>query len=80
MVSHSNEDLIDYVDDNGLSTNGAAVPSSKGAADATAMDVEGDNTKKIFPMIHSTGFRDFVLKPELLRAIRDLDFEHQPSE
>lgn len=29
--------------------------------------------------IHSTGFRDFLLKPELLRAISDLGFEH-PSE
>jgi ATP-dependent RNA helicase UAP56/SUB2 len=28
---------------------------------------------------HSTGFRDFLLKPELLRAISDLGFEH-PSE
>lgn len=29
--------------------------------------------------VHSTGFRDFLLKPELLRAISDLGFEH-PSE
>jgi len=29
--------------------------------------------------IHSAGFRDFLLKPELLRAIQDCGFEH-PSE
>ena len=29
--------------------------------------------------IHSSGFRDFLLKPELLRAISDCGFEH-PSE
>ncbi|TYH22619.1 hypothetical protein ES288_A04G143500v1 [Gossypium darwinii] len=29
--------------------------------------------------IHSSGFRDFLLKPELLRSIVDSGFEH-PSE
>ena len=29
--------------------------------------------------IHSSGFRDFLLKPELLRAVVDAGFEH-PSE
>ena len=29
--------------------------------------------------IHSSGFRDFLLKPELLRAVTDCGFEH-PSE
>ncbi|TYH95414.1 hypothetical protein ES332_A12G103900v1 [Gossypium tomentosum] len=29
--------------------------------------------------IHSSGFRDFLLKPELLRSIVDFGFEH-PSE
>ena len=36
-------------------------------------------TKKGYVGIHSTGFRDFLLKPELLRAIVDCGFEH-PSE
>jgi len=35
--------------------------------------------KKGYVGIHSTGFRDFLLKPELLRAIVDCGFEH-PSE
>ncbi|CAA2989634.1 DEAD-box ATP-dependent RNA helicase 56 [Olea europaea subsp. europaea] len=29
--------------------------------------------------LHTSGFRDFLLKPELLRAIVELGFEH-PSE
>jgi len=49
-----------------------------------ALDVINDNksseiAKKGYVGIHSTGFRDFLLKPELLRAIVDCGFEH-PSE
>jgi ATP-dependent RNA helicase UAP56/SUB2 len=32
-----------------------------------------------YAAIHSTGFKDFLLKPELMRAIADAGFEH-PSE
>merc|ERR1712147_429217 len=40
----------------------------------------GDDAKKgNFAAIHASGFRDFLLKPELLRAIVDCGFEH-PSE
>uniref|UniRef100_A0A1I8EZ32 RNA helicase n=1 Tax=Wuchereria bancrofti TaxID=6293 RepID=A0A1I8EZ32_WUCBA len=35
--------------------------------------------KGTYASIHSSGFRDFLLKPELLRAIVDCGFEH-PSE
>jgi superfamily II DNA/RNA helicase len=35
--------------------------------------------KKGYVGIHSSGFRDFLLKPELLRAVVDCGFEH-PSE
>jgi len=35
--------------------------------------------KKNFSTIHASGFRDFLLKPEILRAIVDCGFEH-PSE
>ncbi|KAH3685472.1 hypothetical protein WICPIJ_003555 [Wickerhamomyces pijperi] len=41
---------------------------------------EGDDAKKgSYVGIHSTGFKDFLLKPELARAIVDCGFEH-PSE
>jgi len=32
-----------------------------------------------FAGIHTTGFKDFLLKPELMKAIEDCGFEH-PSE
>uniref|UniRef100_M4CPF3 RNA helicase n=1 Tax=Brassica campestris TaxID=3711 RepID=M4CPF3_BRACM len=41
--------------------------------------VNGDAVKKGYVGIHRSGFRDFLLKPELLRAIVDSGFEH-PSE
>lgn len=37
------------------------------------------DVKGSYVSIHSSGFRDFLLKPELLRAIVDCGFEH-PSE
>jgi len=39
----------------------------------------GEQKKGSYVAIHSSGFRDFLLKPELLRAIVDCGFEH-PSE
>ena len=47
--------------------------------------MNGPNSKRVlFPRghyvgIHSSGFRDFILKPEALRAVVDCGFEH-PSE
>ena len=38
-----------------------------------------DAVKGTYVSIHSSGFRDFLLKPEILRAIVDCGFEH-PSE
>jgi ATP-dependent RNA helicase UAP56/SUB2 len=40
---------------------------------------EGETPKKQSVSIHATGFRDFLLKPELIRVIVDCGFEH-PSE
>merc|ERR1711979_102483 len=41
---------------------------------------EGGEAKKGgYAAIHASGFRDFLLKPEILRAIVDCGFEH-PSE
>jgi len=44
------------------------------ATQAAKKEVKGS-----YVSIHSSGFRDFLLKPELLRAIVDCGFEH-PSE
>jgi superfamily II DNA/RNA helicase len=38
-----------------------------------------DKKKLTFTGIHATGFKDFLLKPELMKAISDAGFEH-PSE
>lgn len=61
-------ELLDYEEDE--EPQGApesAVPAGK-------KEVKGS-----YVSIHSSGFRDFLLKPELLRAIIDCGFEH-PSE
>jgi len=66
-----NEDLLDYEDEE---TNEQGVV--EGAADAPA---KAAPVKGTYVSIHSSGFRDFLLKPEILRAIVDCGFEH-PSE
>jgi ATP-dependent RNA helicase UAP56/SUB2 len=50
------------------------------AKDAAAVGGDGKESKKgHYVGIHASGFKDFLLKPELLRAIVDAGFEH-PSE
>lgn len=79
------EDLIDYSDEELQTTDaGAAAPAAatNGATKKGDLTVSGGNAdqkKGSYVGIHSTGFRDFLLKPELLRAITDCGFEH-PSE
>jgi ATP-dependent RNA helicase UAP56/SUB2 len=77
-MSHE-EDLIDYSDEEIQPTevpaNGNAAATKGGL---TAGDAAGDK-KGSYVGIHSTGFRDFLLKDELVRAITDCGFEH-PSE
>lgn len=60
------------------------VPASTTATTAAstlddASAVDSKDQKGSYVGVHSTGFRDFLLKPELLRAISDMGFEH-PSE
>lgn len=74
-MSNNEEDLIDYSDEEIGTNETAAANGKKGELDAaTNVDKKGS-----YVGIHSTGFRDFLLKPELLRAIGDCGFEH-PSE
>ncbi len=84
-MSHE-EDLIDYSDEEIPTTDGAATATATGATNGDAakkgdLTVSGGNADKkgSYVGIHSTGFRDFLLKPELTRAITDCGFEH-PSE
>lgn len=69
------EDLIDYSDEE-IGTNETTAANGKKGELAAATNVD---KKGSYVGIHSTGFRDFLLKPELLRAIGDCGFEH-PSE
>lgn len=82
------EDLIDYSDEELQTTEAANAPAASAApANGDAPAKKGDLTvtggradkKGSYVGIHSTGFRDFLLKGELLRAITDCGFEH-PSE
>ncbi|TIB00903.1 hypothetical protein E3P94_01590 [Wallemia ichthyophaga] len=67
-----NEDLIDYEEEE-------VAPQQQQEQQPAQPTEEGKDKKGSYVGIHSTGFRDFLLKPELLRAISDLGFEH-PSE
>ena len=88
MSAHDNEDLIDYEDD--VPPNVAT--STMNGATAEGEDKDKKNFSGIhstgfryFLYLHimlasqKKNCRDFLLKPELLRAISDLGFEH-PSE
>ncbi|KAF9275678.1 Suppressor of the cold-sensitive snRNP biogenesis mutant brr1-1, partial [Linnemannia elongata] len=74
MTDH-HDDLVDYEEDDDVIQSINAVPT---AAQPDAAE-EAKDKKGSYVGVHSTGFRDFLLKPELLRAIVDCGFEH-PSE
>lgn len=64
------DDLLDYEDEEN--------PEQTATETAGAVD-QKKGVKGTYVSIHSSGFRDFLLKPEILRAIVDCGFEH-PSE
>ncbi|GAB1604958.1 spliceosome RNA helicase DDX39B [Argonauta hians] len=69
MADNENEnELLDYEEEDNETT-----------ADGTGDGPAKKDVKGTYVSIHSSGFRDFLLKPELLRAIVDCGFEH-PSE
>jgi len=64
------DNLLDYEDEEATEQ----VPVEGAGESAPKKEVKGT-----YVSIHSSGFRDFLLKPEILRAIVDCGFEH-PSE
>merc|ERR1712183_1070325 len=69
MADHDvDNELLDYEDPDETETDTSALAPTKEAK------VKGN-----YVSIHSSGFRDFLLKPEVLRSIVDCGFEH-PSE
>jgi ATP-dependent RNA helicase UAP56/SUB2 len=73
-MAEEEEELLDYEEEDVAPAEAAKAASNKASK---ASDAAGK--KKGYVGMHSTGFRDFLLKPELLRAIVDCGFEH-PSE
>ena len=65
-----NDDLLDYEDEE---------QADQSTADGATEAAPKKEVKGSYVSIHSSGFRDFLLKPEILRAIVDCGFEH-PSE
>lgn len=69
MSHEGEEELLEYSE-----------PEDNIVQETTAGEAkDGDDKKGSYVGIHSTGFKDFLLKPELSRAIVDCGFEH-PSE
>lgn len=64
------DDLLDYEDEE---------QTEQTANDTNNTNDQKKGVKGTYVSIHSSGFRDFLLKPEILRAIVDCGFEH-PSE
>lgn len=69
-MADNEQDLLDYEEDE---------EQEQVLVDGTGDAVSKKEVKGTYVSIHSSGFRDFLLKPELLRAIVDCGFEH-PSE
>ncbi|ROK35702.1 Spliceosome RNA helicase DDX39B [Anabarilius grahami] len=69
-------ELLDYEEDE--VDGGVAGDTGLGHNDGV-ISIRKEGVKGSYVSIHSSGFRDFLLKPELLRAIVDCGFEH-PSE
>jgi len=65
-MAENEAELLDYEEEEEATAEAGEAPAKK--------DVKG-----AYVSIHSSGFRDFLLKPEILRAIVDCGFEH-PSE
>lgn len=72
MSAEGEEELLDYSDSEEVQQQQAVV-------DVDAEKTDEADKKGSYVGIHTTGFRDFLLKPELVRAIGDCGFEH-PSE
>ena len=70
MADTEENELLDYEDQD---------EAEETAAGGDAATEQKKDVKGTYVSIHSSGFRDFLLKPELLRAIVDCGFEH-PSE
>merc|ERR1712154_349918 len=65
-----NEELLDYEDEPETEVGG------EGESAVDTAQAQNGKVKGNYVSIHSSGFRDFLLKPEVLRSIVDCGFEH----
>ena len=72
-MAEQETELLDYEEE-----EEAVEAGGEAAADGEAAPAKKD-VKGTYVSVHSSGFRDFLLKPEILKAIVDCGFEH-PSE
>ncbi len=77
-------ELLDYDETDDTPQTGTKTGASNGKNGATLANgssagAQGGTVRGSYVSIHASGFKDFLLKPELLRAIMDCGFEH-PSE
>lgn len=73
MSAEGEEELLDYSDSEDINVAPTTTDNNESKKE------EETDKKGSYVGVHTTGFRDFLLKPELLRAIADCGFEH-PSE
>ena len=77
------QELLDYDEtDDAPQQTGTKGGAANGSATGQKGALTGTQSGPIrgsYVSIHASGFKDFLLKPELLRAIMDCGFEH-PSE
>lgn len=79
MAEVADTELLDYEEEETAAEGGEATAATAANGNGAEAGAKKDAVKGNYVSIHSSGFRDFLLKPEILRAIVDCGFEH-PSE
>lgn len=79
MTDNHHDELLDFEEDDTLGQDVPLTEDTRSDKLSEIIKKEDPEAKGSYVAVHSTGFRDFLLKPELLRAIADCGFEH-PSE
>jgi ATP-dependent RNA helicase UAP56/SUB2 len=75
-------ELLDYDETDDTPQTGSKSGAANGSTslkNGSSTGTQGGTIRGSYVSIHASGFKDFLLKPELLRAIMDCGFEH-PSE
>lgn len=78
MAAIDESELLDYEEEEQETETSAEVNATNGVDASGGADQKAIKGSS-YVSIHSSGFKDFLLKPELIRAIMDCGFEH-PSE